>query len=216
MFRSCRANLTSKAYRGGEYSCGRSIPLRAMVVAFAGSLLICSTGWADPQPDGPAKGPNQDYPGAISLGIWVADSPGTGVLVVDVAEESPAAIAGIRAGDFILSVDDSPVEKPRNLQRALRSRRGGDHVSIELWRNGKTESVDAELAVAAGEQAVQDRVWLGVALKGAGADDDQPARPVIIQVFAGSPAEQAELEVGDRVVAVDDQAIKSTTQYWGR
>jgi hypothetical protein len=185
---------------------------KSLALIVVGTWLNPLPGWSEPPGDEPSVASGEiDYSDAVSLGVTVTDSPGTGVLVVEVAEQSPADVAGIRADDFILSVDEKDVEKPNQLQKVLRSRGVGEQVSIGLWRGGKTLSVSADLAESA-RPARQKRPWLGVALSGPGASTRKPGPAVIVEVLPGSPAEKAKLKVGDTVVSLNDQPIKTTAQ----
>jgi S1-C subfamily serine protease len=61
---------------------------------------------------------------------------------------SPAARAGIRPEDLILTIDDVPVTAIGELQRLLSAERIGKPVRISLVRNGQpveTEAVPTEL-----------------------------------------------------------------------
>ncbi len=200
-------NLISRAFSIGRSGRSKSWTPAALPLIVAGFFSIPALGWSDE----PVASDKVDYSGALSLGVTVADSPGTGVLVVEVAEASPAAIAGIRIHDFILSVDEQDVERPANLQKSLRSRRGGEQVTLGLWRAGKTLSVTADLAAPAGRGA-ESRAWLGVALRGQRGESDAPGQAVIMHVLPGSPAENAKLQAGDTVLAINDQPIKSAAQ----
>ncbi len=62
----------------------------------------------------------------------VAD--GKGVLVTSVAEDSPAAKAGIRAGDVITAVDGEKVEVAGDLARAINKKKEGD-VTLTIIRD---------------------------------------------------------------------------------
>jgi membrane-associated protease RseP (regulator of RpoE activity) len=62
----------------------------------------------------------------------VAD--GKGVLVTSVTEDSPAAKAGIRAGDVITAVDGEKIDGSGDLTRGLNKKKEGD-VSLTLIRN---------------------------------------------------------------------------------
>jgi S1-C subfamily serine protease len=61
-----------------------------------------------------------------------------GVEIVDVVAGSPAALAGLRPEDLILSVDGSPVEKVDDLQRLMVGETIGRRVELELLRGGDT------------------------------------------------------------------------------
>lgn len=69
-----------------------------------------------------------------------------GVLVTQVYPDSPAWRAGIRPGDFILTVDDVAVSTPGDVRRRLAGRRVGEPVRLLLVRDGKmiTETVRLE------------------------------------------------------------------------
>ncbi|MCF7801199.1 MAG: PDZ domain-containing protein [Candidatus Marinimicrobia bacterium] len=69
-----------------------------------------------------------------------------GVLVVEVVPESPAEIAGIRAGDVITAVDDEQIKAPADLTAAIGNCDPEDEVTIHLIRNKKPKKVNAVLA----------------------------------------------------------------------
>lgn len=59
-----------------------------------------------------------------------------GVIVRDVDQNGPAAAAGIRPEDIIISLDGAPVANWNDFIRALFNKRPGDAVRIEVVRNG--------------------------------------------------------------------------------
>jgi S1-C subfamily serine protease len=61
-----------------------------------------------------------------------------GVEIVDVVAGSPAALAGLRPEDLILSVDGMPVERVDDLQRLMVGEAIGRRVELELLRGGET------------------------------------------------------------------------------
>lgn len=61
-------------------------------------------------------------------------SKNAGVLVGSVAENSPAAKAGVRVGDLVLSVDGADIDSAIDLRRALVGKKEGDSVRLELLR----------------------------------------------------------------------------------
>jgi serine protease Do len=63
-----------------------------------------------------------------------------GVILGDVAVGGPAAQAGLRPGDIVLSMDGKPMENGRQLQVNLFSRRVGDVVRLEILRSDATFS----------------------------------------------------------------------------
>ena len=49
----------------------------------------------------------------------------------------PAAKAGIKEGDIIVSIDNQKIDKDHSIISILRKYKPGDSVSIKLLRNGK-------------------------------------------------------------------------------
>ena len=58
-----------------------------------------------------------------------------GVLVSEVAPDSPAAKAGLRAGDVILSIDGAEIDSAWDLRRGLRDKKSGDGARLEILRD---------------------------------------------------------------------------------
>ncbi len=72
------------------------------------------------------------------------DSP-RGAFVNDVAEDSPAADAGLREEDIILAVDGTPIRDSGALVDAISSRLPGDEVTLTVWRDRKKVKVRVKL-----------------------------------------------------------------------
>ena len=70
---------------------------------------------------------------------------GAGARVVSVQSGSPAADAGLQAGDVVTAIDDRPVTSSTELTAAVRSRQPGDTVSLTVRRNGDAQTVEVTL-----------------------------------------------------------------------
>lgn len=68
-----------------------------------------------------------------------------GIFLVKVVQGSPAAKAGIRAGDIILSFNGSKVKTAVDLRTKLAECKVGDSVEVTIMRNGQTENVTVVL-----------------------------------------------------------------------
>jgi len=79
----------------------------------------------------------------------IADSLGMkdahGALVAEPQQDSPAAKAGIKSGDVIVSLDDRPIPDARTLARRISSMAPGTTVKIGVFRNGKEEQLSMTL-----------------------------------------------------------------------
>ncbi len=60
-----------------------------------------------------------------------------GVLITRVVPQSPAAIAGIRAGDVIIKMDSTPVVSADLVQQFVETKAVGDRLQVEIRRNGQ-------------------------------------------------------------------------------
>jgi S1-C subfamily serine protease len=90
--------------------------------------------------------------GTRRLTAAMADRIGrpTGLEVVQLIDGSPAATAGVRAGDVIVSLDDRPIAGVADLQRTLVGELVGRRVDVTLERDGALQSLalnPAELQV---------------------------------------------------------------------
>ena len=68
-----------------------------------------------------------------------------GVVVVQLVRGLPAAQAGIRVEDFIVSLDGEKIEDGGELRRLLRAKRPGDLVSVGIVRGGRRLTIDVRL-----------------------------------------------------------------------
>lgn len=59
-----------------------------------------------------------------------------GIRIASVVAGSPAAEAGARPGDIVVSLDRTPVVDPTGLQRLMVERAIGRRMELTLWRNG--------------------------------------------------------------------------------
>jgi len=132
--------------------------------------------WSDPEPDPRSRPqdpflvprlPNPQFrwplfessPGASRLGIVVQEL-GTqlaeyfkvkdGVLVSSVTPQSPAANAGLKAGDVITGIDGKDVKAPDDLLRAIRGVPDGKEATLSVVRAGQPMTIKVKLAGGGG------------------------------------------------------------------
>jgi serine protease Do len=69
----------------------------------------------------------------------------TGVLVVETIRGSPAARAGVQAGDVIVRLDDSEIATVEDVFAELRDHKPGEKVTLGIKRAGESEEIEVTL-----------------------------------------------------------------------
>ncbi len=86
-----------------------------------------------------AAGRELDIPGrpviGVHLDIW---TDAVGAAITSIRPDSPAERAGLREGDVITAIDDTPVRDFITLKNLILEREPGDEISVDLLRDGKT------------------------------------------------------------------------------
>ncbi len=70
---------------------------------------------------------------------------GRGILVSRVEEDTPAAKAGMRAGDVIVAVDGKGISDRSDIAQALADRQPGDKVPVKIVRDGSEKTLEVEI-----------------------------------------------------------------------
>lgn len=70
---------------------------------------------------------------------------GLGVLVKEVAENSPAEKYGIKAGDIIFRIGEKEVKDTQDLKRAIGRYNSGDDLEVKIFRNGQESTIQVTL-----------------------------------------------------------------------
>lgn len=155
----------------------------------------------------------------------IADSMGlkqaTGALVAEPQKDSPAAKAGIRSGDVITSVDDSPVHDARELARRIGTMAPGVSVKLGMIHDGQEKTVTLTLGTLPNEKQASnaqdqhevpdsDVPKLGLTLapssKVAGSDSKGV---VVTAVAAGGIAADHGFQVGDVILDIGGKAVST-------
>ncbi|MBA3324950.1 MAG: Do family serine endopeptidase [Rhodobacteraceae bacterium] len=165
---------------------------------------------------------NVDEDMAEALGLEGA----VGALVTDVPE-GPAAEAGLRSGDVIVSFDGEPVDDTRELVRIVADTEAGRTVDLEVFREGDRETLSVEiglleeptLAAAAGPEgdaapAEEATKVLGISVKpvngdlrerfGLGSDVEGL---VVVRVEDSSDAFDKGIREGDVITEVGQEPV---------
>ena len=172
----------------------------------------------------------------------IADSFGLdrarGVLVAKVAADGPAAKAGLKRNDIIVSFSGQDVLDLRRFPRLVANARVGSTIDLVVWRQGKEvplklrvgeqEEADKQTASATGtpkKPAVADLPvtstieQLGLTLQKVSDQlreryglSDQVKGVIVTKVAPNSPAAEKQLQPGDVILEVDQKPVTTPAE----
>ena len=122
---------------------------------------------------------------------------GPGLPVKRVAKNSAAAAAGLLRGDRILSIDDHPIPTRSRFEGILQTFPIGSTVTIKVLRDSQNKEILTTLVSPDTEKPVR----LGISFD---SDAEAKGRLKVSTVFPGSPAERADIRVGDVLLRFDN------------
>ena len=152
-----------------------------------------------------------------------------GVVVTAIPANGPAAKSDLRAGDVITAIDGKPVITSPQLKSEIRSKKIGQPINLDVYRNGKNLKVkvktdawpDETASVAKGENSAPDDPSrnLGLTVKTLTrelADQfgvEKIEGVIVTEVEAGSIAARKAIEPGDIITEVNQKAVTTTKQF---
>jgi serine protease Do len=78
------------------------------------------------------------------LGV-TTEKDAKGAEIKTISKDGGAEKAGLKKGDIITKIDDKVIEDPDDLSAAIRQHKPGDNVTVSYIREGKAQTVKAEL-----------------------------------------------------------------------
>jgi serine protease Do len=154
-----------------------------------------------------------------------------GVLLADVQAGSPAARAGLRRGDVVMKVDGAAVDSSGQFRNAIASAGANRKVTLEIYRDGKLQSLAASLGEMPQDQArasgpelperpgqkSPDGIGVGEltpeARRAFGIPDALQKGVVVTGVLPGTPAARAGLRRGDVLLEVNRRPVASAREF---
>jgi serine protease Do len=143
-----------------------------------------------------------------------------GALVSSVDAGSPAEQAGLKTGDVIRKVDGQPIVASGDLPAIIGRSVPGTQVTLEVWRQGKAQTLTAQLGdasakatqVAKAEEAV-GHGKLGLSLRPLQPQEQRQAgvEGLLIEDAAGAAA-RAGVQAGDVLVAINGTPVTGIEQ----
>jgi Do/DeqQ family serine protease len=146
-----------------------------------------------------------------------------GVLLAEVVDNTPAAKAGIKAGDVVVKFAGTKITDVQQFRRVVAEYTPGSEVQIEVIRDGKTMTFKAKLdempsEVSAKTEEKEDKqedenvkVWLGLTAKNRPASDGKGV--VVDKIESGSITDLAGIQQGDVILKIDKYDIETLKDF---
>jgi len=147
-----------------------------------------------------AAQPSQNNGDRPYLGVSLRNTD-DGVVIQEVAADSPAEDAGLQADDVIVSVNDEDVSSARAVVEAIAALAPDEVVTLGITRDGESMTIEATLA----QRPVQTRT-IEIADLGIRYDEENQTW-VIEKLSEGNPLYEAGLREGDVITAVDGETL---------
>jgi Do/DeqQ family serine protease len=160
----------------------------------------------------------------------IADSLGlaapSGALIAKVHAKGPAAKAGLRAGDVVVSVDEKPVQNPEGFEYRFVTKGIGGSAELGVVRKGQKVKTNIVLVAPVEDPPRDARGLTGrhplagckvanlspAVAQEVGLNDDTRDGVVVLEVEQQTPAARLGVRRGDIVVAVNDEKVNSVAQ----
>jgi serine protease Do len=149
-----------------------------------------------------------------------------GALVSAVEGESPAANAGVKAGDVILSVNGHDIDRVGGLPTEIAKMKPGSKAELLVWRDGKERTIDVRVdemqekhqtQTADRQEKGDETERLGIAVRPLTPDEKKQVETegsLVVEQVSGAAA-LAGVQPGDIILGVNGKPVASVQQLRG-
>jgi photosystem II stability/assembly factor-like uncharacterized protein len=161
-------------------------------------------------------------PVRVYMGVQDEYKNGTAPLTA-ITENSPAAKAGLKAGDIVLLVDGKAIKGPNDLGNMIAEHKAGDKLTLKVKRGDETKEFVVTLEDRPlepgegggrfgqfGQLSPPSPVYVGVY------GENAPEGAKLTQVAPDGPAAKAGLKPGDVLQALGKEKVSSMTEFMQR
>ncbi|WP_448588284.1 Do family serine endopeptidase [Thermocrinis sp.] len=143
-----------------------------------------------------------------------------GILISQIAPNSPAERAGLKVGDIITTVNDERVREVRDLQFKIMKTPPGTEIKLTIIRDGKEQVVKVkvgempeEVGFAQPREQVGD---LGLALRDLSPEEVRRfgvKGVLVVDVVQGSLAQRSGLRRGDIILMLNNEPVEKVSDF---
>lgn len=144
-----------------------------------------------------------------------------GALVASVEPDSPAAKAGVEAGDVILKFNGQAIDRSASLPVLVAGTKPGSESRLEIWRHGKSKEVtvrtgelDTRISAESHESPVQGG-RLGLAVRPLTPQEKRQGEidhGLVVEDVSAGPAARAGIRPGDVIVSINGNRVENINQ----
>ncbi len=166
----------------------------------------------------------QDVTPTIAQSLGLTRSPGEMAVVTEVAENSPAAEAGVKTGDIIVEFNGKPVPKSHDFPGVIADTPPGQRVTLKIIREKKDQTVAVKIGELPEENDPNQQLEardpeLGLRVQRITPEASRrlgltSSRGVlVIEVLPGSPADQVGIEPADVIREVNQRPVTNVKDF---
>jgi Do/DeqQ family serine protease len=147
----------------------------------------------------------------------------SGVYVDSIMPGSAAEEAGMQKKDIILSIDREDVKNSAELQGLLGQKQPGDEVTVKLWRDGKTITLETTLKNRRGstelvkKEDISKMDKLGISISTLSKTEQKRLNVdggvKVVDISQGIVSKQTKMQEGFVITAVDRERVKTAEEF---